>query len=51
MLKDIRLALQTDHTVNGLKLLRETEAIYSRGESQGLGDEDMIALFKLIQPD
>jgi 3-hydroxyisobutyrate dehydrogenase-like beta-hydroxyacid dehydrogenase len=49
MLKDVCLALATDKTDEGLTLLKTTREIYSRGEQNGLGDEDMIALFKMIQ--
>ena len=49
MLKDIHLALETDTTDAGLTLLKKTESIYRQGEQQGMGDEDMIALYKLIQ--
>ncbi len=48
MLKDVRLALSTDNTSHGLRLLKETERIYAAGEKAGLGEEDMIALYKLI---
>jgi 3-hydroxyisobutyrate dehydrogenase len=48
MLKDIRLALATDNTDEGLSLLKNTESIYQQGEESGLGDEDMIALYKMI---
>lgn len=51
MLKDIRLALGTDKTISGLELLKKTETIYAAGEEQGLGEEDMVALLKLIRPD
>jgi len=51
MLKDVRLALDTDKTKAGLSLLKKTESIYATGEEQGFGDEDMVALLKLIQPD
>ena len=49
MLKDVRLALATDKSSAGLTLLKQAESIYARGEAQGLGDEDMIALYKLLQ--
>ncbi len=48
MLKDIRLALATDKTDKGMSLLKKTESIYQTGEKSGLGDEDMIALYKMI---
>ncbi len=48
MLKDVRLALETDKTDKGMSLLKKTESIYSAGEKSGLGDEDMIALYKMI---
>lgn len=51
MLKDVRLSLETDHTASGLGLLKQVETIYATGEAKGFGDEDMIALLKLIQPD
>jgi len=47
MLKDVRLALDTDNTDEGMKLLKKTEAIYQSADEKGLGDEDMIALYKL----
>lgn len=49
MLKDVRLALETDKTSQGLTLLKKTRDIYANGEEKGLGDEDLIALFKMIQ--
>ncbi len=48
MLKDVRLALATDNTDEGMSLLKKTESIYQIGENSGLGDEDMIALYKMI---
>jgi 3-hydroxyisobutyrate dehydrogenase len=48
MLKDVRLALATDNTDKGMSLLKKTETIYAAGEEYGLGDEDMIALYKMI---
>ena len=48
MLKDIRLALETDRTDNGLTLLKAAEKIYSTAEAAGLGEDDMIALYKLL---
>jgi 3-hydroxyisobutyrate dehydrogenase len=48
MLKDVRLALETDNTDQGLALLKKTESIYQAGEASGMGDEDMIALYKMI---
>ena len=48
MLKDIRLALATDKTDHGLALLAAVENIYARAEISGLGYEDMIALYKLL---
>ena len=48
MLKDIRLALDTDRTDNGLTLLKAVEKIYSSAETAGLGEDDMIALYKLL---
>jgi 3-hydroxyisobutyrate dehydrogenase-like beta-hydroxyacid dehydrogenase len=48
MLKDIRLALDTDKTDYGLKLLKAVEKIYSSAEAAGLGEDDMIALYKLL---
>jgi len=50
MLKDVRLSLASDHTAKGLKLLQYAESIYAAGEAGGLGDEDMVALLKLVQP-
>ena len=49
MLKDVRLALATDRTDKGMRLLKNVETIYAEAVTAGLGDEDMIALFKLIQ--
>lgn len=51
MLKDVRLALATDHSARGLALLKATEEIYANGDAAGLGEEDMIALYKLINPE
>ena len=51
MLKDVKLALATDKTSRGLTLLKKTRDIYASGEEKGLGDEDMIALLKMIQPE
>ncbi len=51
MLKDIRLALATEATDNGLALLSATEKLYARAMESGYGDEDMIALYKLINND
>lgn len=48
MLKDIRLALETDRTRNGLTLLGDVEKIYALADKKGMGDEDMIALYKLL---
>lgn len=48
MLKDVRLALDTDRTDNGLTLLKAAEKIYSSAEAAGLGEDDMIALYKLL---
>lgn len=48
MLKDVRLALATDTTRAGLSLLKATEKIYAAGDKAGLGEEDMLALYKLI---
>ncbi len=48
MLKDVRLALDTERTDHGLDLLKQTEKIYAAAEQAGLGEEDMIALYKRI---
>jgi len=48
MLKDVRLALATDKTDNGLSLLSAVESIYTNAEKAGFGDDDMIALYKLL---
>ena len=48
MLKDVRLALETEQTRFGLRLLKETQAIFRQADEQGLGSEDMIALYKQI---
>ena len=50
MLKDVRLSLASDHTAKGMKLLQFAETVYAAGEAQGPGDEDMVALLKLVQP-
>ena len=47
MLKDIRLALETDKTDKGMSLLKKTESIYQACDEFGLGNEDMIALYKM----
>jgi 3-hydroxyisobutyrate dehydrogenase-like beta-hydroxyacid dehydrogenase len=51
MLKDVRLALDTNKTTEGMHLLKQTESIYQAGEKAGMGNEDMIALYKLIHRD
>ncbi len=51
MLKDIRLSLATDKSKHGLKLLKNTEAIYSQAKQAGYGEEDMVALLKLMLED
>ena len=33
---------------NGLALLKTAESIYARAEAAGLGENDMIALYKLL---
>ncbi|MGB1799552.1 MAG: NAD(P)-dependent oxidoreductase [Gammaproteobacteria bacterium] len=48
MLKDVRLALETEKTDKGMTLLKKTEAIYTACEQSGLGEEDMIALYKML---
>lgn len=48
MLKDVRLALETEKTDKGMALLKKTEAIYAACEESGLGEEDMIALYKMV---
>lgn len=48
MHKDVRLALETDGPGNRLALLIELENIFSRAESNGLAEDDMIALYKLL---
>ncbi len=47
MLKDVRLALATDKTDKGMSLLKKTESIYEQCEKLGIGNEDMIALYKM----
>jgi len=49
MHKDVRLALETDGTDKRLTLLSALEAIFTRAEEAGLGEEDMIALYKLLK--
>jgi 3-hydroxyisobutyrate dehydrogenase-like beta-hydroxyacid dehydrogenase len=49
MHKDIRLALETDGPDNRLALLSALEKIFARAEAAGLGEDDMIALYKLLQ--
>lgn len=49
MLKDIKLALSTDNTSHGMKLLEQTEKLYSSSVENGFGEEDMITLLKQIQ--
>ena len=48
MLKDVRLALATDGTRNGLTLLSAVEKIYADADNKGMGDDDMISLYKLL---
>ncbi len=48
MLKDVRLALETEKTDKGMALLKKAEAIYLSCEQSGLGEEDMIALYKMV---
>ena len=48
MHKDIRLALETDGPDKRLALLIALENIFSRAEAAGLSDDDMIALYKLL---
>ncbi len=48
MLKDVRLALATDKTDHGLVLLAAVEKLYARADENGLGNDDMISLYKLL---
>jgi 3-hydroxyisobutyrate dehydrogenase-like beta-hydroxyacid dehydrogenase len=48
MLKDVRLALATDNTDHGLGLLAAVEKIYAQADKDGLGNDDMISLYKLL---
>ena len=48
MHKDVRLALEMDGTDKRLTQLTTLEAIFTRAEQAGLGEEDMIALYKLL---
>ncbi|MGH8120242.1 MAG: NAD-binding protein, partial [Gammaproteobacteria bacterium] len=48
MLKDVRLALATEKTDHGLALLAAGEKIYARADENGLGNDDMISLYKLL---
>lgn len=49
MHKDVRLALETDGPDKRLALLSALENIFTRAEAAGLGEDDMIALYKLLQ--
>ena len=49
MHKDVRLALETDGPDKRLVLLSALETIFARAETAGLSEEDMIALYKLLQ--
>jgi 3-hydroxyisobutyrate dehydrogenase-like beta-hydroxyacid dehydrogenase len=49
MHKDVRLALETDGPDKRLALLMALEAIFTRAEQAGFGDEDMVALYKLLK--
>ncbi len=48
MLKDVRLALATNQTRHGLTLLSAVEKIYADADSKGMGNDDMISLYKLL---
>jgi len=48
MLKDVRLALATDKTDHGLALLAAVEKIYAQADENGLGNDDMISLYNLL---
>lgn len=49
MHKDVRLALENDGPDNRLALLSALETIFARAEAAGLGEDDMIALYKLLK--
>jgi 3-hydroxyisobutyrate dehydrogenase-like beta-hydroxyacid dehydrogenase len=49
MHKDVRLALETDGQDKRLSQLSALEAIFTRAEQAGFGEEDMIALYKLLK--
>jgi 3-hydroxyisobutyrate dehydrogenase-like beta-hydroxyacid dehydrogenase len=49
MHKDVRLALETDGPDKRLTLLAALEAIFTRAEQAGFGEEDMVALYKLLK--
>ncbi len=49
MHKDVRLALETDGTDKRLSLLIELEHIFSCAENAGLAEDDMVALYKLLE--
>jgi 3-hydroxyisobutyrate dehydrogenase-like beta-hydroxyacid dehydrogenase len=49
MLKDVRLTLAVHADDYTLPLLQATERIYARAVEAGLGDEDMIALYRLLE--
>jgi 3-hydroxyisobutyrate dehydrogenase-like beta-hydroxyacid dehydrogenase len=49
MHKDVRLALEMDGIDKRLTLLTALEAIFTRAEQAGFGEEDMIALYKLLK--
>ena len=49
MHKDIRLALETDGPDNRLALLSALENIFARAEAAGFGEDDMMALYKLLK--
>lgn len=48
MHKDVRLSLETDGRDKRLALLSALDGIFNQAESAGLGDEDMMALYKLL---
>ncbi len=49
MHKDVRLALETDGKDNRLALLSALETIFAQAEAAGFGEDDMIALYKLLK--
>lgn len=51
MLKDVRLALDTARDTSLLVMLQAAEGRYQAARDAGFGDDDMIALYRLIKTD